>query len=249
MFGKFMAGSVLGTALAVILCMPAFGQENVEVAKPAASEESSDIDYNKRMMMKKKKMAEKMQAGEMKRPVLAEMQKKHETKMQKMNRMKGERAPYRKPRLVSSLQRVVACILNHGDELNLTGEQRDRIEDMLTSHLAAAALHRARMQGLMMQVNRSVRRMERMPDDLEAMLQEMADETAGIRKEALDLYADVLDLLTDSQRDAVRVIVHGAFPPAWESMSPPWCELGEAVEIAPEEPAAGSGEASPELHH
>ncbi len=250
MLTKLTVQCVFVSALIVMLSVPASGQKETAVTPPAVSDAASDSAEKKEMMMKK--MAEKKQDAPMPMecPMMKDMQKMKESMMERMKMMKGsETAGQETLGLVSSLQGVVACILAHGDDLGLTMEQKNRIEDIVTDHMAAAAVHKAQVRGQMMKVNRAVRRIEKMPDHIEAMLRKMADETALIQKGALDLYSAVLDILTDSQREAARMIIHGAFPPVWEQIIPPRCgKVSEPVEKDTEEPGPTDAGDAPGAH-
>ena len=129
----------------------------------------------------------------------------------------------------------------HQSLFDLSADQTNKIEGLLSEHLKNAIRGQAEMRVLQVDL---IQKLQKDPVEVKAaedLLKKISDEQTRLQMEGVQLYSQILLLLNDSQKAKVREIIGSPFCIHWESMMPVGGEIGTSS-AEPVEEREGSPE-------
>ncbi len=108
----------------------------------------------------------------------------------------------------------------HQSLFDLSADQTNKIEGLLSEHLKNAIRGQAEMRVLQVDL---IQKLQKDPVEVKAaedVLKKISDEQTRLQMEGVQLYSQILLLLNDSQKAKVKEIIGSPFCIHWESMMP-----------------------------
>jgi hypothetical protein len=103
--------------------------------------------------------------------------------------------------------------------LGLDSDQVEKIDEMITGHLATAIRDQAEVQAQMVTLRKALRAENIDLKNVEQQLQNIHGKARQLQVDGIRLYTRVLDTLTPGQRDKMRATIGTPFPPPWKKGS------------------------------
>jgi Spy/CpxP family protein refolding chaperone len=143
--------------------------------------------------------------------------------------------------LVTPLHEWIGCLMARSAALNLTPDQMNMLDDLITQHLETAIRGRAEILASQMEAEHLLRREPVDMPTLKALLKKMSEQELNLQIEGFKTYQGVLDLLTPVQKWKAQDLVGSPFPPPWKKLSSRPCPTS-AGETAPSSQPSGKAE-------
>jgi hypothetical protein len=122
--------------------------------------------------------------------------------------------------LVSSFHRWMKGFMAHKSLFDLSSDQMNKLEDLLAEHLKSAIRKKAEIRVLRVDL---IQKLRKDPMDLkgaEDLLKMIYGKKIELQMEGIQLYSQVMQVLTDQQKAKVKEILGSPFCTPWESMMP-----------------------------
>ncbi|RJQ77892.1 MAG: hypothetical protein C4519_12715 [Desulfobacteraceae bacterium] len=106
-------------------------------------------------------------------------------------------------------------LMAHARVMELSRDQMDKIDQMITTHLAKAIRDQAEVQALMVTLQKDLRAENIDLKSVEKQLQTSHSKTQQMQLEGIRLYTQVLNVLTPQQRGKLPDTIGTPFPAPW----------------------------------
>ncbi|MEW6221081.1 MAG: hypothetical protein AB1634_16325 [Thermodesulfobacteriota bacterium] len=147
--------------------------------------------------------------------------------------------------IMHAFHRWLGKVMASQEELGLTREQLDRIDELITPHLQEGIRLHAEAAGAMVQFQYLMRHRSEDVAAIDPVLRKLADIHYQLLLGGVQLYNGIMTSLAPSQRDKIRETIGSPFPPPWEGMSMPMSMPMPMMMTMPEEAPAASPPAEP----
>jgi len=117
----------------------------------------------------------------------------------------------------------IGCLMTERSILELRPDQKDQMDDLLTRHLMAAVRGRAEARALQMELKHALRKETVDLQAIEPLLRKITDQEFELLKEGIQLYKEVIGILTAGQREKMEEMIGSPFPPPWHGMAAGSC--------------------------
>ncbi len=117
----------------------------------------------------------------------------------------------------------MGCLMTERSILELRPDQMDQMDDLLTRHFMAAVRGRAEARALQMELKHALRKETVDLQAIEPLLRKITDQEFELLKEGIQLYKEVLGILTAGQREKVEEMIGSPFPPPWHGIAAGSC--------------------------
>jgi Spy/CpxP family protein refolding chaperone len=138
----------------------------------------------------------------------------------------------------------IAQVMANQQDLGLSPEQVQQLEGAITEHLKKAVRNRAEAQVLRIDLAQALREKSIDLPGVKDLLKKVADQDTELQVQGIELYVQVLQLLTDQQKEKVMELIGPPFPSPWENMAMGFGIGGATVVEGPsrESPPASHGD-------
>lgn len=103
-------------------------------------------------------------------------------------------------------------LLTHSDEVGLSGEQVEKIDQMIIAHQVQAIRQQAEIQVISINLKKDLRAKNIDLKNVEKQLQSLHTQSSQMELEGVRLYTQVIELLAPEQREKVQQTIGSPFP-------------------------------------
>jgi Spy/CpxP family protein refolding chaperone len=150
------------------------------------------------------------QMGEMKRPAGPGMQHPG---------MGPHRAGMDFGPFMASFHRWIGSLMAQRGPIELTPQQINQVDDLISKHLQSAIRGHAEIRALQVELKRMLRGDTVDMQSVEAILGKISRQELELQVEGFKMYRSVLDALTSEQKKKARDLIGNPFPAPWEEMT------------------------------
>jgi hypothetical protein len=141
--------------------------------------------------------------------------------------------------IMAPFHRWLGKLTAHRQDIGLTSEQMDKLDAMVTEHLQFAIVKMAESRALQVQLRHLLRQEPLEMPAVENLLKQITEHDFNLQLEGVKLYNQVLQMLTDQQREKATELIGTPFPPPWENML-----MAPGMKMMGQEPSEEEGEAN-----
>lgn len=142
------------------------------------------------------------------------------------------------PGIMQAFHSWTGCLMGHQRELGLTPEQLSRIDDAVTEHHMVAIRHGAEALALKVNVRHALRAEFIDLNLVRQLMERLAAQDVQLQMDGVELYKEMLGILTPDQRSKAVSLIGYPIPPPWREMAAGPCSQAAAG------PAPAKGEES-----
>jgi hypothetical protein len=150
------------------------------------------------------------QMGEMKRPAGPVMQHPG---------MGPHRAGVEFGPFMASFHRWIGSLMAQSGPIELTFQQINQVDDLISKHLQSAIRGHAEIRALQVELKRMLRGDTVDMQSVEGILGKISRQELDLQVEGFRMYRSVLDALTSEQKQKARDLIGNPFPAPWEEMT------------------------------